>query len=233
MKVLDLFAGLKGWATPFVERGHDVFTVDYDPRFETSLVADIGRLEPDDLPWQPDIILASPPCEKFSVMSFGANWLPGYIPKPQAEEAIALVQHTLDLIYHLQPAYWIMENPVGLLRKMPMMQPLERRTVWYCHVGEKRSKPTDLWGRFPPSLTLPGACHNQRTNHPDDCCCRDHFAAPRGSRTGTQGFGTYADRSKIPHELARRVCIAAERDLEAGAPPIPRAVPIPIWTEAV
>lgn len=221
MRVLDLFAGLRGWSTAFEERGHETFSIDYDEKFDVSLHADIRAITRDDLPWSPDIILASPPCEKFSVMSFGANWLPGYVPKPQAAEAIALVQATLDLIDTLAPLYWIMENPVGLLRKMPMMQAFDHRTVWYCHVGEDRAKPTDLWGRFPPSLVLPGACHNRRASHPSDCCCHDHNEAPRGSRTGTQGFGTYADRSKIPHGLALRVCLAAEQDVPVAAEPVP------------
>lgn len=215
MKVVDLFAGLRGWSTPFAERGHDVFTVDNDERFDVSSHADILTLWRGDLPptfRDPDIILASPPCEKFSVMAFGANWLPGYIPRAQAEDAIELVQAALDLIESLQPAYWIMENPVGLLRKMPMMQSLERRTVWYCRYGERRAKPTDLWGQFPPSWVPEPACHN---GHPD------HNAAPRGSRTGTQGFGTYADRSKIPYALALSVCLAAERDVAADAKPVP------------
>lgn len=224
MKVLDLFAGLCGWSAPFSKRGHDVFSVDLDERFDVSLHADILTLTPDDLPWRPDIILASPPCETFSVSSIGAHWLPGYQPRPSAVMGIALVQATLDLIAACDPAYWIVENPRGVLRKLPLMAPYERRTVWYCHVGEDRGKPTDLWGKFPPSLYLPPKCHNQRETHAADCCCRDHNAAPRGSRTGTQGYGTYADRSKIPSQLARAVCLAAEWDLAAGAAPIPTTI---------
>jgi len=215
MRVLDLFAGLRGWSAPFADRGHEVFSIDLDPRFDVSLHADIESMTPADLPWRPDIILASPPCEKFSVMAFGANWLPGYVPRPQAVEAIRLVQATLDLIADLAPAFWVMENPVGLLRKMPMMASWDHRTVWYCRYGERRAKPTDLWGAFPPSFVTRPTCHNGNP---------DHNAAPRGSRTGTQGFGTYADRSKIPAELALDVCLAAERDLADGALPVPTSI---------
>ena len=76
MRVLDLFAGLKGWSAPFEERGHEVFSVDLDDRFDVSLHADILTMSADDLPWRPDIILASPPCEAFSVMTIGRPRIP-------------------------------------------------------------------------------------------------------------------------------------------------------------
>jgi site-specific DNA-cytosine methylase len=31
MKVVDLFAGLKGWSRPFQDRGHETWTTDIDP----------------------------------------------------------------------------------------------------------------------------------------------------------------------------------------------------------
>ena len=34
MRVLDLFAGLKGWSQAFSDRGHDVRTVENDKRFD-------------------------------------------------------------------------------------------------------------------------------------------------------------------------------------------------------
>jgi hypothetical protein len=52
-----------------------------------------------------------------------------------------------------------------------------------CMSTSKRSsqsKPTDLWGGFPPSLILKAPCKNG-----DPC----HVAAPRGSSTGIQGNG--------------------------------------------
>lgn len=208
MKVLDLFSGLRGWSDPFRERGHETFTVDLDPKFGADLVADIGLLNPWDLPWRPDVVLASPPCEKFSVMTIGRHWNHDGTPKtPDAAQALRLVERTIYLIGALHPAFWIMENPRAKLRVLPPMQPLERRTVTYCQFGEFRMKPTDLWGGFPPSLKLPDPCKNG-----DPC----HVRAVRGSRTGTQGMDR-AESAKIPAGLARAVCIAAERDFADGS----------------
>lgn len=220
MRVVDLFAGLGGWSEPARERGYDVLTVDIDPRFGTDLVADVLQLRPEDL-GPCDLLLASPPCEAFSTMSFGHHWHAGRIPATRhAETSIALVAKTLELVDALDPPAWILENPVGMLRKLPVVGGRERRTVTYCQLGEIYRKPTDLFGGFPPSLRLPAPCSNG-----SPC----HVAAPRGSRTGVQGelaFSTAggsearrslaALRAKIPRQLSELVLAAAAYDLAAG-----------------
>lgn len=209
MRVLDLFAGMRGWSAPFATHGHEVWTLDIDPKFDVDSHMDILTLTVADLPWRPDIILASPPCEGFSVMNIGKNWTHAGVPKTvTAQHGLQMVRATLDLILELKPPFWVVENPRDKLRVLPVMDALERRTVTYCHYGEKRMKPTDLWGGFPPSLVLEQPCKNG-----DPC----HVRAPRGSRTGTQGYGTYAEKSLIPYPLADAVRIAAETDLAAGA----------------
>lgn len=210
MRVLDLFAGLGGWSAPFRDRGHDVYRVELDPRFPAELHADILTVTASDIPWRPDLILASPPCEGFSVMNIGKNWHHDGTPKTgRAFHALRLVEQTLTLVRDLDPTYWVMENPRDKLRVLPIVEGLERRTVTYCHYGEQRMKPTDLWSdRWPPSLVLEPTCKNG-----DPC----HVRAPRGSRTGTQGFGDYWQKSLVPYDLAMAVCLAVEHDLDAGA----------------
>ena len=216
MRVLDLFAGLGGWSAPFLERGHDVTTVDINPGFAPTICADALEVGPAELPGPFDIILASPPCEVLSVGGRFTHWLPGYqAGDDAAETAIALVRWTYLVIERWAPPFYLVENPRGMLRKLYLL-PYEERTVWYCHLGERQAKPTDLWGGFPPTLELPRSCHNVKPWHDAGCCCRDHEEAPRGSPTGTQGKGTAAERAIIPHQLAERVRVAAERDLGAG-----------------
>jgi hypothetical protein len=205
LRVLDLFSGLGGWSEPFRERGHDVVTIDIEERFKPSIVADVLTLN-DDL-GSFDIICASPPCEKFSVLALGHHWLPGYVPKHEGTLlAMELVRKTVRIIEAMEPAFWVIENPMGMLRKLHLI-PGEQRSVTYCQYGARVRKETDLWGGFPPSLTLSPRCKNG-----DPC----HVAAPRGSRTGTQGPESAAERAKIPHDLALDLCLAAERDLDAG-----------------
>ena len=231
MKVLDLFSGLGGWTEAFRERGHETFSIDFDEQFHPDLLVDIMDITPDDIPWKPDIILASPPCEKFSVMTIGRYWNKDNSPKTEASEAaLKLVGHTRWLINEINPTYFIMENPLGKLRKLTIMEDLERRTVTYCQLGEKYMKPTDLWGVFPPSLVLPPMCKRRAT-------C--HVSAKRGSKIGVQDTRTKffrggmiedmarypswtperknlsALRAKIPYKLSLLVCEAAERDYES------------------
>lgn len=244
MRVLDLFAGFGGWSNEARANGHEVFTVDWDPGFDCDLSMDIRELTLDMLPWAPDVVLASPPCETFSLMGVKHHWTaegdwPSNRPKTrQARIAHDLVAHTLELIDETHPFAWVMENPVGKLRKLDVVAGRERRTVTYCQFGMPFRKQTDLWGGFPPSLDLPPPCHN------GDAC---HMAAPRGSRTGTQGswtaevsewkreragnmqatkhqlrqvYGTSnrqhlaAMRSKVPTRLARMVLAACEHDMQ-------------------
>jgi len=204
VKVLDLFSGLEGWSAPFQAAGHDVITLDMDPRFGADMQVDILTVDAGSFPWRPDIILASPPCEGFSVMTIGRNW--HYDGRPKTAKAalsLRIVEKTLDLIEQLKPAFFIIENPRAKLRKLPIMQDYDRRTVTYCQYGEARMKPTDLWGGFPKSLILDPPCRN------GDLC---HVRAVRGSRTGTQGMNRY-ESAKIPYPLADDVRRAAERDL--------------------
>lgn len=203
MKVLDLFSGLEGWSQPFRERGHEVYRVELNPRFPAEH-RDVMDFNPEALPWKPDIILASPPCTAFTVMQIGRNWTHDHQPKTDsARSGLMLLGRTIELIQMMRPKFFIIENPRGKMRKMPQMAQFERRTVTYCQFGEKRMKPTDLWGGFPPSLVLPPPCKNG-----DPC----HISSPRGSTNGTQGMDS-AEAAKIPRELALRVCIATEQSL--------------------
>lgn len=211
MRVINLFAGHGTWTVPFRERGHDVWATDIVDRPGIDLAIDILDIKPGDVPLKfshPDIILASPDCQAFSVASIGTHWgggLNGYVPKTdKARNRIELVKEARFLIEVFKPRFFIIENPRGMLRKLNLLDGFERRTVWYCQYGDERAKPTDLWGGFPPSLVLRPECHNGNS---------DHAAAPRGAKTGTQGREKDA-RSFIPYELALDVCLAAERDLE-------------------
>ena len=148
---------------------------------------------------KPDIIWASPPCTAFSVASIGCHWTGGkqaYIPKTEfAKLSQKIVIHTINLIKELNPTYWYIENPRGVLRKMPFMQDFPRYTVTYCQYGDTRMKPTDIWTNNPNPNFKP-MCHN------GDSC---HESAPRGAKTGTQGLAGARNRAVIPSELCEHI----------------------------
>jgi hypothetical protein len=211
MKILDLFAGKGGELrrSKIESMGHEYTTLDVDPAFGCTITADIMTI--DDLGLY-DLIWASVPCETWSVASIGCHWQGGkqaYIPKSEnAKYMIDLVQHTIKLLNECSKTAWVMENPRGILRKMPFMQDFTRQTVTYCQYGENRMKPTDIWTVGLNWKARP-ICHN------GDSC---HVAAPRGSRTGTQGMGSYADKSIVPFELWREILESIKKDNDVPAP---------------
>jgi len=200
MKTVELFAGTHSFSKVAAELGHLVFTTDYKKIDGQDLVADVSDLTTKDFPYQPDILWASPPCEGFSVAAIGHNWTGGrcaYIPKSDtAHRSIKLVKETVRLINELKPKWWFIENPRGLLRKLDLVpKDAIRHTVTYCQYGDTRMKPTDIWTNATWWTPLP-MCKNG-----SPC----HVAAPRGSKTGTQGITGYKDRSRIPPELFKEI----------------------------
>jgi hypothetical protein len=200
MRTVELFSGTKS----FSRVAHDIYgattlTFDNDPETNPDVVIDILDLKPGILKRiRPDIIWASPPCTAFSVASIGTHWAGGknaYIPKTeQARVGIALVEKTLSLIGEVKPTWWFIENPRGVLRNLPLWDKVtnyRRHTITYCQYGDTRMKPTDIWTNalwWIPRVP----CKNG-----DDC----HEAAPRGSKTGTQGLKGAKERGVIPPEL--------------------------------
>ena len=199
MNVLELFVGSRSIGKQAEKLGMNVFSSDINDFKGIDYVVNILEFDVTKVPFKPDIIWASPPCTSFSVASIGHHWTGGkgaYIPKTDgARLGLKLVEKTLEIINHFQPTYWFIENPRGVLRKMEIMKGLKRNTVTYCQYGDERMKPTDIWTNSDIWIPRP-MCKNG-----DPC----HVAAPRGSRTGTQGRSNAYERSKIPDELCFEV----------------------------
>ena len=210
MKVLELFAGTRSIGRAFEAKGHEVFSVDWGKQFkDIDLYIDIGELTADMILerfGRPDVIWLSPDCTSFSVAAISyhreKNPITGNLdPKTDyAKFCDEVDQHCIDLIDVLNPKFWFIENPRGGLRSMTWMQGLPRYTVTYCQYGDTRQKPTDIWTNHPnpnfKPICKPGA----------PC----HVAAPRGSKTGTQGLKDAKERSIIPTQLCNHIVDVCE-----------------------
>ena len=77
MKVLELFAGTRSIGKAFEARGHEVFSVEWDKKFDhISLYADIGTVTADEILQKfgrPDVIWASPDCTTYSVAAISKH----------------------------------------------------------------------------------------------------------------------------------------------------------------
>jgi len=203
MKTTELFSGSKSFSKVAANLGHATFTVDNEAKFSPDLVADVMTLKASDLP-EADFIWASPPCTAFSVASIGHHWTGGrraYVPKTDgARLGKALVEKTIAIIREKNPRHFVIENPRGLLRKMPFMEGMNRVTITYCAYGDRRMKATDLWHNIPGWTPRP-MCRNG-----SPC----HEAAPRGAKTGTQGLKGAAERGRIPPALFEEIFAAID-----------------------
>lgn len=210
MIVLELFAGTRSIGKAFEAKGHKVISVDWDKKFQDiDLYADIGSLSAEQIielcGGKPDVIWASPDCTTYSIAAISHHRTKeasgNLAPKSDyARQCDEINQHVLALIKELQPTYWFIENPRGGMRKMDWMQQLPRYTITYCQYGDTRMKPTDIW-----------------TNHPDPQFkppCKNgapcHQAAPRGSKTGTQGLKDKVERARIPADFCNHIVSICE-----------------------
>ena len=211
MKILELFAGSRSIGMEAESLGHQVFSVDINAFKNIDLVKDIEFLNVSDVPFNPDMIWASPPCTTYSIAAISTHRDNG---KPKTDFAVKsdkLVLNVLRLIKQFNCIYYI-ENPRGYLRKMNFMLGIPKTTVWYCKYKDKRAKPTDIWSNNIYSL------FNENGWKPRPICFNGnikchHEAAPRGSKTGTQGLKDNYTRSKIPKELCLEIIKATEKTL--------------------
>ena len=191
MKTLELFCGTKSFSKVMEKAGHSTYTVDNDPSFQPDECLDVLDFAPKE---KYDVLWASPPCETFSVASIGTHWAGG-VPKTDAAMfGLRILDRTIWLISEIKPMFWCIENPRGMMRKViePIFRrygvvPRRRITLTYCQYGDTRMKPTDIWTNIQ-------GWEGRRCKNGDRC----HEAAPRGSKTGTQGLKNAKDRGVIP-----------------------------------
>ena len=212
-KMLDLFCGTKSMSSAFASAGWEVYTVDWESKFNPTLCADIGTLTAEDIielcGGVPDVVWASPDCTSYSVAAI-THHRKKNLETEELEPVSEYAQfcdkvnsHIIDVIVNeLKPKYYFIENPRGGMRKMGFVKDLPRYTVTYCQYGDTRQKPTDIWTNHPnPEFKPP--CK------PGAPC---HQAAPRGSKTGTQGLKNKVERARIPEQLCAHIVEICEVD---------------------
>jgi hypothetical protein len=209
--MIELFSGSKRMASAFEAKGFRTITIDNQADLTPDIVTDILALKASDITKErPSVIWASPPCTTFSIASFGHHWAENYTPKTEeCRIALKLVAHVLTLIRDLDPEYFFIENPMGMMRKLPAMQPYEkyRKLTTFCQYGEPRMKPTDIWTNAP--INFP-KCKN------GDLC---HPRTPRGCKTvGTQAMKGAYERAALPEGLCELVANSCSTFLNNGKP---------------
>lgn len=106
-----------------------------------------------------EIIIAHPPCTEFAVS--GARWWQNK-PKELLQQAIALVNKTLEIIDYHKPKIFFIENPIGRISKcVPKLNQLDKYIfnpydfAGYSDDSEAYSKKTVLYGKFNNPIKKP------------------------------------------------------------------------------
>jgi len=214
LNILELFAGNKSVSSVARELKWNIFSSDIEERFNTDYTIDILNFDIQKVPFVPDVIWASPVCTTYSLAAISTHRKNKYAVTDLAKLSDKYIKKTQEIIKHFLNlnGYLIfyIENPRATLRKMPFMRVGEmfseniidipfRATVTYCQYGDRAMKPTDIWHNNPKWKPKP-MCKN------GDSC---HEAAPRGSKTGTQGKLNAEERSLVPRPLVMEILNAA------------------------
>lgn len=132
--ILDLCAGSGSWSAPYARSGlYQVIRV-------TLPKHDVRTFVP---PRGVHGVLAAPPCDQFSLARNGIKSSPRDLVR-----GMETVNACMRIIAQCAPAWWALENPVGLLSKY-LGTP--RDSFEPCDFGDPWTKRTALWGNF----TLP------------------------------------------------------------------------------
>ena len=208
MNLLELHAGSRSVGKVAQSLGFKVFSVDWTDYENINLVIDIEQLKPEHVPFIPDIIWTSPDCTTYSIAAISHHRNGTQPVSDYAKKCDGVNFHQIELInYYLKlnpNLKFFIENPRGMMRKMPFVKGIDRATIWYCRYGDDRAKPTDiftnhLFSIFNPNGWLPKhECFNGNQH------CH-HQRAPRGSKTGTQGRAGSYERSVIPSALVYEI----------------------------
>lgn len=205
LKVLELFAGSRSFGKAAEKLGFQVYSVDWKKYKNIDLVIDIENLQISDIPFIPNIIWASPDCTTYSVAAF-LHHRNGIEPKTEyAAKCDRVNENLINLIktwIKINPnLIYFIENPRGMLRKMPFMQGLPRQTVWYCQYSFEQAKPTDIW----TNCTTWSARSECAPNNPN---CQ-HERSPRSSNSsGTQRIVGKLKRAILPPRLCEEILLS-------------------------
>lgn len=207
MKTVELFAGTQSFSKVAREFGYKTFCVDNNDKFDNHMTIDLLNNHSENFVKlmmkikEADIVWMSPPCTTFSMAAGNTHWNADQSPKTQnaidGKKLLDFCKTIAEYCIKHNKIFFI-ENPRARAR---WFLPVKwRKTAWYCQYGAMNAKPTDIWTNLPN--WNPKTCHNFKKNQPKHC---HHEAAPRGSKTGTQGLKGNMERSVIPPALFKEI----------------------------
>lgn len=194
MRILELYSGTASFSNEAIEQGHRTFTIDVKKGFLSDLTKDMRNVTKNDIPFIPDVIWASPPCEEYShAKRRGVRDL---------ELADSLVMKAIEIISWYPGVIYFIENPqTGLLKNRPFMACLTFRDVSYCKYGLPFRKQTRIWTNCYEWLPRP-LCKK-------DCDFmignRHKSSAGNGRSCWTDKSFTRSEKGMVPQQLCNEI----------------------------
>ncbi len=137
---IDLFCGLGGWAEGFLAAGYRVIGFDNDPRFKGRypgelVLQDVRTIDGQQWSGKVDVIVASPPCNRFTTWNINKQRDP--------ERGMILVREAVRVIHEAKPQYWALENVRGSIGSISA-----EIGPWRAKYGQRNAQHY-IWGYFP------------------------------------------------------------------------------------
>ena len=158
LQMLELFCGSAVVTSEFAQRQWKTDSIDISKESNATIIKDIQEIEHTDLRFVPDFIWASLPCETYSCAAGNYH---RSIRTANLDKSKKARDHNLIFLQMTKLMAWakenhphlivVIENPVGTLKKMPLMKEFTDRfglhsvTVNYCAFGRDEMKPTMIW----------------------------------------------------------------------------------------
>lgn len=208
MKILELFAGTRSIGKAFERHGHQVTSIDIDPKFKDCITADAYKYLEDHGEDGYDVIWASPCCTTYSVAGIRLHRLKAdngrYIaPNDEyAKECDLNNTKMFDWFNRHRNILWFIENPRGNMQHMAFSQSIKdlKTQLCYCQYGFPTMKPSNIWTTHPDPKWKP-MCHPGASHHPKDKCAFENMF--RNEK-----------RSVIPDELCEHIVKICEEESE-------------------
>jgi site-specific DNA-cytosine methylase len=192
LTALELFSGTQSVGKILKKHKMKVISLDIFDEYRPTIQADILEWEGyKDLP-KIDFLWASPPCNSFSRLAVTAKTRDWYSLKPLKEQAVVgnkILYKTVDILEYLlkknRDMLFVIENPHGMMWRMPIINRFEKEITQYCLYGFQWKKPTDFFHNFPKGLNLKDPetstpCDTSKLVNVANVPLRDRYKIPSG-----------------------------------------------------